>query len=131
MKVVVDASAAIEIVLDRKKAAQFESALSAADEVLVPDLFIAEVTNTIWKYHRFEGLELSSCQEALHAAARLPDTIVGSLELCTEVLHLALSARRPAHDMFYLVLARREGAALVTLDSSLSREAERHQVRVL
>lgn len=131
MKVVVDASAAIEIALDRKQAAQLESVLSAADEVPVPELFIAEVTNTIWKYHRLEGLELTTCQEALNAAVRLPDTIAGSLELCTEVFHLARSAGKPAYDMFYLVLARREGASLVTLDGALSKEAERHQVRVL
>lgn len=37
---------------------------------------------------------------------------------------------RAAYDMFYLALARRENAVLLTLDATLKKEAERAGIRV-
>jgi predicted nucleic acid-binding protein len=130
VRVVLDASAALEIALQRRHAAPFADILKAADVVLAPELFVPEVVNTIWKYHRFEGLSLSVCDRALEAALGLVDTLVSSKELYGEAFLLARAARLPAYDMFYLALARREDAAFLTLDAALRKEAERQGVRV-
>ena len=130
MRVVLDASAALEVALQRKQAARFASILEEADVVLAPDLFVPEVVNTIWKYHQFERLSLSVCDRALEAALGLVDAFVSSKEVSSEAFLLARTARRPAYDMFYLALARREDAAFLTTDAALRKEAERQGIRV-
>ena len=50
MIVVLDTSAAVEVVLKRKSAALFSHYLAEADLVIAPTLLIAEATNVFWKY---------------------------------------------------------------------------------
>jgi predicted nucleic acid-binding protein len=131
MRLVLDAGAAIEVALDRGQARQFAQVLEEADEVLAPELLVPEVVNTVWKYHQFENLNLSTCDRALEFALGLVDVLVPCQELYREAFLLARTARRPAYDMFYLALARREDAAFLTTDSALKKEAERQGIRVL
>jgi predicted nucleic acid-binding protein len=86
--------------------------------------------NTIWKYHQFERLSLDACDRAIEAALALVDTFASSKETYAEAFLLARMAQRPAYDMFYLALARREDAVFLTLDKSLRKEAEHQGVRV-
>ena len=130
MKLVLDASAAIELVLGRSQAGRLEGILEEADVVLAPDLFVAEVVNTIWKYHRFEHLGLNVCDRAMESALALVDSLVPASEIHAEAFLLARTAHRPAYDMFYLALARREDAVFLTLDKSLQKEAEHQGLRV-
>lgn len=130
MRAVLDASAAIEIVAARSQAARLGAVADDADVVLAPDLFVAEVVNTIWKYHRFEQWSLTVCDRSLEAALRLVEVLVPSRELYGEAFLLARTARRPAYDMFYVALARREDATLLTADAQLRKEAERQGIRV-
>jgi predicted nucleic acid-binding protein len=130
MKVVLDASAAIEVVLGRNQAGHLAGILEEADVVLAPDLFIPEVVNTLWKYHRFERLPLDACDRAIESALALVDALVASKEIDGEAFLLARTAHRPAYDMFYLALARREDAVFLTLDKTLRKEAEHQGVRV-
>ena len=131
MRLVIDASAAVEIALDRRGAARLVEIVSEADEVLAPELLVAEVVNTVWKYHQFEGLDLNTCDRALRFAVGLVDTLVSHKEICHEAFHLSRSERRrAAYDMFYLALARREDAAFMTLDNALRKEAVRQGIRI-
>jgi len=131
VRVILDASAAVEIALNRGKATQFAQTLEAADEVMAPDLLVPEVVNTIWKYHEFEKLGLIACDYAIEQALGLVDGLVSCGDLHREAFHLSRTTRRPAYDMFYLALARREDATLITMDAALRREAERQGIRVL
>lgn len=130
MKVVLDASAAIETVFGRKQASRLGGILAEADIVLAPDLLVPELVNTIWKFHQFESLPLDECHRSLKAALGLVDALVPSMEIHSEAFLLARTARRPAYDMFYLALARREDAVLLTTDATLRKEAERQGLRV-
>ena len=130
MRVVLDASAAIEVALQRSRGMAFGAILKEADVVLAPDLFVPEVVNTIWKYHQFEHLSLDTCDRALEAALGLVDALVSSKEIYAEAFLLARTTHRPAYDMFYLALARREDATLLTADSQLRKESERQGIRV-
>jgi predicted nucleic acid-binding protein len=130
MRAVLDASAAIEIVVERAQAARLGGILEEADVVLAPDLFVPEVVNTMWKYHQFEQWSLAVCDRALDAALGLVDVLVPSRELYGEAFLLARTTRRPAYDMFYVALARREDATLLTTDVQLRKEAERQGIRV-
>ena len=130
MKVVLDASAALEIALNRKGAGLFVKTLQDADHRLAPDLLVPEAVNAVWKEHHFGGCDLGICEEALDIVLNLVSTWVPCAELYREAFHMSLLARTSAYDRFYLALARREGATLLTLDKALRKEAVRQGVRV-
>ena len=130
MKIVLDASAALEVALNRKRAAELSARLNESDEVLAPELFVPEVVNAIWKLRHFGDLSLTACDGALEVLLEFVDTLVSCKELYREAFLLSRTTRRPAYDMFYLALAKREDAALMTLDSALRKEAVRQGIRL-
>jgi predicted nucleic acid-binding protein len=127
---VLDASGAIEVALNRKLGPQITGILADADVVLAPELFVPEVVNAIWKYHHFHQMSLPQCDQALERALGLVDTLVSNKEIWSEAFLLARTTRKPAYDMFYLALASREDAALITTDAALRRQAEAQGIRV-
>jgi predicted nucleic acid-binding protein len=131
LKLVVDASAAVEIAMDRGKSASFGDQVTAASLVLAPDLIVAEIVNSIWKYHNFHGLSIADCDRAVERSIGLIDEIVPSLQIHREAFLLARSVRKPAYDMFYLALARQRAACLLSADSALRKEAERQGIQVV
>lgn len=131
MRLVLDASAAVTTVMSRGKARSFAEHLETADEVLAPDLFVAEVVNTIWKYHQFENLSLDLCDLWMESAIQLVDILVPCAKVRREAFLLARTTRRPPYDMFYLALARHEDATVLTADHALRREAEKQGIRVV
>jgi predicted nucleic acid-binding protein len=130
VKIVLDAGAALEVALNRKGAAELSARLNESDEVLAPELFVPEVVNAIWKLHHFGNLSLSACDGALEVLLEFIDTLVSCKELYREAFLLSRTTRRPAYDMFYLALAKREDAALMTLDRVLRKEAVRQGIRL-
>jgi predicted nucleic acid-binding protein len=131
VRLVLDASAVLEVVLERSRAGDFMRAIQEADTVMAPELLIPEVVKAIWKYHQFDHLDLNTCNQALELAIGMADDLVSCKDLWREAFLLAQKNRRPAYDMFYIALARREGAALLTMDQALRKEAERHGVQVI
>ena len=131
MRCVLDAGAAIEVAMARGKAASLVQPLRDADFVLAPDLLVPEVLNAVWKYHQFSNLSLPDCDRVTELALELIDEFVPSSKLYRNAFLLARTAHRPVYDMFYLALARHEDAALVTMDATLRKEAEKEGVRVI
>ena len=119
MIAVLDASAAIEIVLQRNFAGKLAGYITEADWVIAPTLFISEVTNTIWKYQKFADLPYRSCEKALEQALALPDDFINELDLYREAFKLSCTLNHPVYDMFYLLIARRNNGLLLTLDKQL------------
>ena len=131
MTVVLDASAAVGLILGRTDHSGIRDAVDSAEEVHVPQLYVAELSNSFWKYHRLEGLDIDICQKAVDRGLLLPDRFWDDRELQREALAMACACGTPVYDMFYLVLARRLGAHLATADRQLRKFAGRHDVRVL
>ena len=120
----------MELALNRSRASTIRRQIESVELVLAPDLLIPECVNAVWKEHRFSGLSLTVCDEVLAVLPALIDVLVPSLDLHREAFHLSRVSRRPAYDMFYLVLAKREDAVLISLDASLRKEAVRQGIRV-
>jgi predicted nucleic acid-binding protein len=124
VKVVVDSSGAVKLVVHEYGREAAFKLLRTASERLAPRLLLAEVGNTFWK--KIERGELSSAQ----AAAGLPiveDAItrfVDDGELVADALKMAIELRHPIYDCLYLTLAAREGAMLVTGDLRLLRKVQ-------
>lgn len=131
MRVVLDANAAIEVALDGKAANELSQVLAKSEEVIAPELLLPEIVNAIWKYHQFAEFDLSKCEKALELAVGLVDRLVSHREIYRDAFALSRAQKtRAAYDMFYLALALRENATLLTLDTTLKKEARRAGVRV-
>jgi predicted nucleic acid-binding protein len=130
VKLVVDASAIVTIVLNRPASDEINPILAQAEQIIAPDLLVPEVVNAIWKFHRFEKLDLTTCDEALLRFPELVNRLVPSVELYREAFLLSRGLLTPAYDMFYLALAFREDASILTLDKNIKKQALKHGIRV-
>ncbi len=129
MIAVLDTSAAVRVVLNQPGGADFRERISQAETVLAPELIVAELTNTFWKYFRSNVLSREESEHGLRACLDLVDDFAPLPPLSVEALDLAMSNGRPAYDMFYLVLTRRTGAVLLTADESLRQSADSLGIR--
>lgn len=123
MIAVLDASAAIEIVLHRNSADKVAEYVGKADWVIAPTLFIAEVTNVFWKYQKFEDFPFRSSEKGIEQAISIPDDYINELDLYREAFKLACTLNLPVYDMIYLVVARRNNGVLLTMDRQLMKTA--------
>jgi predicted nucleic acid-binding protein len=130
MIVVLDASAAVEIVLQRDGAEQLGDVLRQADWVIAPTLFISEVTNVFWKYQNILDYPYASCEKSIEQAIALPDDYLNEIDLYREAFNMACKLNRPVYDMLYLILARRNSAVLLTMDKKLKGAALKSGVEV-
>ena len=119
-ELVLDASAAIRLTLGHPEvtAGVFES-LEAADCVLAPRLFFAEVGNSLWKYVRAGGLSEAEALDRLREAKSMVSSTVDDAELIEEALSTAVRFGHPVYDALYAVLARRRSCAVLTMDQRL------------
>ena len=131
MRIVLDTSAAMGIIMRAQSWELYEKTVREADWVEAPDLFVSEAANTCWKYFKLGNLSLEACEKALERAVGLPDEFVPSTELHREAFAMAISGQRSAYDMFFLVLARRNNAVLVSADKGLLSFAAKHDVKTL
>ena len=99
--------------------------------VLAPDLFAAEAANALWKYVKAGDLSQERAVELLRRALDLVDILVPSSELAVEALATAAQAGHPVYDFLYAVLARRNGAPLLTMDRPLATRLQGMAIEVL
>ncbi|MBT4484724.1 MAG: type II toxin-antitoxin system VapC family toxin [Candidatus Latescibacteria bacterium] len=130
MILVLDTSAAIEVVLQRNDAKQIGEKISEADWVISPDVYIAEITNVFWKYYQFGDLSLEICESAIDDSLAIVDDIVSSREFYKEAFALSCMTGHPVYDAMFLVLARRNNATLLTKDKKLIKLAKKSSIRV-
>ena len=131
MIVVLDASGAVEITERTQYSAGFFSAVMNAERVLAPDLYVAEVTNIMWKHGRKEKDKADAYAERNKVCIDFIDEYVSSLELWEEALRLAQEHDHSVYDMLYAALARRHDALLATMDAELRRTCLKISVRCI
>jgi predicted nucleic acid-binding protein len=130
MKVVLDASAAIAAVLGREPAPAILEIVDRASIVIAPEMFVPEVTSGLWKYVIAGQLSIDNAIHQLQRAVKLVGSHTVAADLAPEVLREAETRRHSVYDLFYVVLARREGAAVITLDRRLRKLVEEMGVLV-
>jgi predicted nucleic acid-binding protein len=131
MIIVLDTSAAAEIVLQRENSVSLGKNIVQAEWVITPTLFISEITNVFWKYYVFKDMPLGLCEQAIDKAVSLPDEFVSERDLYKEAFPLGCLTQKPIYDMFFLVLARRNNAYLMTMDISLKKVAKKNSIRLI
>jgi predicted nucleic acid-binding protein len=124
MKLVADASVAIKWYVEQphtKEAMQ----LAASDVSLVaPELLLVEAGNAFWKYVRTGIVAAQAAQAALSELPRRFESLAALAPLANSSLEIAVSLKHPIYDCFYLALARRENAPLITADKRLAAAAK-------
>jgi len=119
MIVVVDVSAAVEVLLQKETQTQFSKYLKEASWVIAPDLYIAELSNVLWKYHRAKVISRADCITYVESGINLIDDFIETRELWKEALGEGIKNSHSVYDMYYAVLARRNDAVLLTKDETL------------
>lgn len=116
---VLDTCAAFEIAFHGPKYSLFMNAIAGAEKVIAPTLFDSEVTNVLWKYARNGAVDEENARKTLAYLLQIVDEYTDTSELAIEALHEGIRLGHSIYDMFYLVLARHNGAALLTTDKKL------------
>jgi predicted nucleic acid-binding protein len=131
MNVVIDASAAVGVVLALPGTKIFSPLLEEAALVTAPDLYGAEVSNALWKYRKADLLSMERCELLLEQALTLPDRIESSSALYQESFALSCRHLHPVCDALYLILARRTNSTVLTLDRRLAALAGLLEIKVI
>ena len=130
MTLVLDASAALELVMARPERLSIATLLQRHDWVIAPSLFAYEVANALWKYHRLVKIKQRDLQERLLQAIALVDELVPARDLYQDALRLACEIESPAYDAAYLAAARRRKAAILSMDRRITEAASRLGIRI-
>lgn len=119
MRLVLDASAAVRLVMRAATVERLLKAVADAAVVIAPSLYVSEVANALYKYVRAGDLDMDTALERYEEAMDLVDDFTPDRELTTEALTEATRYGHPVYDLLYVVLARRSGSTVLTLDQRL------------
>jgi len=84
MIVVLDPSAAVEILLKRNNSTILQRLLIEAETVISPDLYIAEISNVAWKYYKLAKYSHEQTISLAEDGINLIDTFIPTNELWKE-----------------------------------------------
>jgi predicted nucleic acid-binding protein len=126
---IVDASVAAKWVLPQEYSTH-ANALRNEDGLIAPSLIAAEIANAIWKAVRRGTVLRADAAAALSASLRSFDSLIGEESLCVQALELSIGLDHPIYDCFYLALAQRESAPLVTADEAMITAARKARIKV-
>lgn len=118
-RIVLDASAALRVVLASPGIEEAFGVLERASLVLAPSLFASETANALWKLESKGLLPAEVLAERWEMAMALPSRLCPDHELAVEALSEASRHGHPVYDLLYAVLARREGCRVLTFDRRL------------
>lgn len=117
---VLDASAALRVVLSPRDHRSWIAQLHSAGVVAAPLLFASETANALWKYQRAGRLDAETALRAHTQALALISHWQHDLALAAKALELAGALDHPVYDCLYLACVRRLDAELVTADTRLA-----------
>ena len=118
--IVLDCSAAVDMVRETEAGRALRQLMLEGEEVISSQLFLIEVSNAFWKYHKAGLLdEKTVCANIEKAIALVDEFCDLDKTQCCEATKEAMRLRHPVYDMLYFVLARRNAATLFTLDRKL------------
>jgi predicted nucleic acid-binding protein len=116
--VVVDASVAAKWVLDEQGSDRANTLRSESD-LIAPTLIVAELGNALWKATVLLGFSQTDALSAIRMVLVPFNRIIPLEQLRQRALELAIELKHPIYDCFYLALAERERAPLITTDKRL------------
>ncbi|BAK43851.1 type II toxin-antitoxin system VapC family toxin [Eggerthella sp. YY7918] len=117
--IVLDANAAIAMMRKTEEGEALLALMLEGESVIAPTLLHFELANALAKYVRRGELSSDELPVALQTSVQFVDTFYPGKELTLEATSEAVRLNHPVYDLFYLVLARRTGSTLFTLNKRL------------
>ena len=130
MTLVVDASVAVKWVLPEAGSDQAAALRTEEPDVIAPSLVVAEIGNALWKSALRKDIGRSQALDGLRIATAHFSRLIGIEDLAADAMAFAVDGRHPIYDCFYLALARRENAALITADEDMIAAARKAKIKV-
>jgi len=130
MSLIVDASVAVKWFADEPGSAKALALYEQEDDLIAPTLIIAEVGNALWKKRRKKLVTEEQVRLALDALPRSLGRLYDFADLTSAAADFALRFDHPIYDCFYIALAQRERAGLVTADARMEEIAKKARVDV-
>lgn len=119
-RAVLDASAAVHLVLKGEHASILAEKLEDVAVVMAPDLYCSEVANSLLKYVRTGKLTVDQAITHFEQCMALVGSLIPEPLLAPEALVGASRYQGSVYDMMYAVLARRSGATVITMDRTFA-----------
>ena len=120
MILVLDVSAAIDVLLNKGKFHTYTTEIEKADAVMAPQLYISEISNVAWKYRKLAGFSHEESLRLAEDGVNLIDSYVPVTDIWKESLREAFYSDHPVYDCLYVVCARRNDGTLLTKDKRLA-----------
>jgi predicted nucleic acid-binding protein len=130
MRYVFDSSAAIQWVLPEKYSAKAirlrDDYHNGVHELLVPDIFPAEMLNALTKAERTKRISVGEARVLYHSIIADTPVLYSYLPLLDRAGEVASDFRVALYDCLYLALAEREACELVTADTRFLSNLQSH-----
>ena len=117
--VVLDASVLIKLFIEEPGSVEAVAAVESAEQLLAPDLLLAESSNILWKRVQRGELDATVADELLTDILQMQIQYTPTRDLVEVALRLAIETKRTVYDALYLALAIQADAVLLTADERL------------
>ena len=119
MRLVLDTSAATNIVLQTGQAPALMAILERADRVIAPSLMHSELGSALWKAVRFSGLDTAQAMNHYEDAIALVDEFILDETVMRLAIRNAVLHAHPVYDMVFVAAAQQHGCSLLSVDRKL------------
>lgn len=119
--IILDSSAAVDIARETEDGKALAALMLTGETVISSELFYAEVANSFSKYCRAGFFSEKEAKERMVKALQLVEVFCPLEESFAEAFSESIRLEHSVYDIVYLVLARRNGATLFTLDRKLQK----------
>ena len=126
---VIDASVAVRWTIEMPLSERAELLLHRGRPLIAPDFVIVEVTNVLLKTIRDRADRVQRALDGLEFLPRWFAHLEPSIWLRHRAMTYAMEIDHSAYDCFYLALAVRENARMVTTDETFIRKVEASNYR--
>ena len=131
MIIILDTSAAIDILLGKGNFENYQNLIEKADTVIAPEIYISEITNAAWKYNKIADFTHEESLSLAEDGINLIDQFVAVKGLWKESLREAINNDHPVYDCLYVVCARRNDGILLSRDKKLKKICEELRIQTL
>ena len=125
MTLVIDACVAIKFVTREQGTDQANALLASENALIAPDLMQIETAHGLWKKVAAKEIHQLDAVAGLAALPELFERFVPASDFLRDAQALSFALKHSIYDCFYLALAQRENAVLVTADRKFWNAAKR------
>ena len=116
---VIDANVGLKWFIEEPRSTAARKILEKGNAFIVPDIFIPEICNVVWKKFKNQEVTAEQGQAIVTNVPAVIDHIVPTAELAQRAFDLAVQFNHPVYDCLYLALAERESITFITDDAKL------------